>query len=429
MYCATIDSSLFSENRKRLVAQLKPGSIAVLHSNHIYPSNADALLPFVQQTDLFYLTGIAQEETTLLIYKNSKSEVKEYLFIKKTSPEIAVWEGHKYTKEEAKKLSGIELIYWQDDFKSVLSNTVVYADYIYLNTNEHRRAVADLPTRDSHFIEWCQSHYPLHKYERLAPVLHQLRAIKNATEVALIQQACNITGKAFERILKFVRPDVWEFEIEAEIYYSFLVQKSQGPGYQNIIASGANSCVLHYVANNQQCQEGDLLLLDFGAKYTHYNADMTRTIPVSGKFTKRQRQVYQAVLNVQKEAIKLLKVGNTLEAYHTEVGKIMESQLIEIGLLKKHEVKKQNPKQPLYRKYFMHGTSHHLGLDVHDYGQDDSRKFEAGMVFTCEPGIYIPEEAIGIRLENDILITENEPKDLMAHIPIEPDQIQEIMQK
>jgi Xaa-Pro aminopeptidase len=297
---------------------------------------------------------------------------------------------------------------------------------VYLNTNEHTRATIEVETRDARFIKWCRERYPLHQYLRVAPIMQNLRAIKSAPEVELIQQACNITEKGFRRVLSFIKPGVWEYEIEAELYHEFLRNRSRGPAYEPIIASGANACVLHYVDNNQPCRDGDLLLMDVAAEYANYASDLTRTVPVNGRFTRRQRQVYDAVLRVLNEAKKMLVTGNLWDDYHKEVGRIMESELIGLGLLDAAEVRKQDPDKPLYKKYFMHGTSHFLGLDVHDVG-DKYRKFEPGMVFTCEPGIYIREEGLGIRLENNILITPDGNTDLMATIPIEAEEIEELM--
>ncbi|MBT8373039.1 MAG: M24 family metallopeptidase [Desulfobacterales bacterium] len=422
-----IDRDLFIQNRKRFVEQLKAKSITVFNSNDILPTSADGTHPFIQQTDLFYLSGIDQEESTLVICPDAKEEKhREILFVKETNEQIALWEGKKYTQEDATSVSGIKTIYWNHEFNDIFKTLAFQSDNIYLNTNEHLRAVTRVETRDGRFLKWCRRSFPLHNYERLAPIMHALRAVKSSLEVELIEKACSITDKAFRRLLGFIKPGVWEFDIEAEIYHEFLRNRSRGPAFETIVASGVDSCTLHYVKNDKQCQDGDLVLMDFGAEYANYAADLTRTVPVNGRFSKRQREVYHAVLNVQKAATRLLKPGKTLDEYTTEVGKIMETELIGLGLLDTDEVKKQSEDQPLYKKYFPHGTSHHLGLDVHDYG-DRHRKFEPGMVFTCEPGIYIRDEAIGIRIENDILITEDEPLDLTAGIPREADEIEELM--
>ncbi|MGB3587697.1 MAG: aminopeptidase P family protein, partial [Tunicatimonas sp.] len=375
----------------------------------------------------FYLTGIDQEESVLLLFPDFPDEsFREILFIRETNEEIAIWEGHKYTKDEATETSGVQRIMWTSQFEKTLFTLMTQAEHVYLNSNEHLRASVSVQTRDARFVEWCQQNYPLHQYERLAPLMYQLRAIKSAHEIALLQQACNITKDAFHRVLKFVQPGVMEYEIEAEYIHEFTRQRSRGFAYEPIVASGKNACVLHYLDNNQECLAGDLLLMDVGAEYANYNADMTRTIPVSGTFTERQRAVYNAVLGVQREAMQLLRPGNVIKEYHREVGKIMESELIGLGLLDRTDVKNQNEKQPLYRKYFMHGTSHHLGLDVHDVG-NIYRKFEPNMVFTIEPGIYIREENMGIRLENNVVIREEGLTDLMGEIPIEADDIETLM--
>ena len=422
-----IDKDLFIQNRKRFVQHLKPRSIAVFNSNDIQPTSADGTYPFIQQTDLFYLSGIDQEESTLVICPDAKDEKhRQIVFVKETNEQIALWEGKKYTKEEATAVSGIKTIYWNQEFDNIFKTLVFESDNIYLNTNEHLRAVTRVETRDERFLKWCRRSFPLHNYERLAPIMHELRTVKSQFEVELIKKACSITDQAFRRLLGFVKPGVWEFEIEAEIYHEFLRNRSRGPAFETIVASGIDSCTLHYVKNNKQCQDGDLILLDFGAEYANYAADVTRTFPVNGKFSKRQREVYDAVLKVQKDAIQLLQPGKTLDEYTKAVGTIMEDELIRLGLLKSEEVKKQSKDEPLYKKYFPHGISHHLGLDVHDYGYR-GRKFASGMVFTCEPGIYIREEGLGIRIENDILITEDQPIDLTASIPREADEIEELM--
>lgn len=422
-----IDQKLFVENRQRFEKKLKPNSIAVFNSNDIMPTNADGTMPFRQNNDLFYLSGIDQEESILVIFPDSKDSAhREVLFLRETNEHIAIWEGHKYTKEEAIATSGIRKVYWLSQFESIFNQLMVEAEHVYLNTNEHTRAVVEVETRDARFIKWCKEKYPVHKYERSAPIMTDLRAIKSMYEIDLIQKACNITEKGFRRILGFIKPGVWEYEIEAELIHEFIRNRSRGFAYGPIIASGASACVLHYVENNKQCKEGEVILLDVAAEYANYASDLTRCVPVSGKFTKRQKDVYNAVLRVMRAATSMLVPGNSIDAYNKEVGRIMEQELIGLGLLKAEDVKKQDPGSPLYRKYFMHGTSHFLGLDVHDVG-NKHRPFEAGMVFTCEPGIYIPEEGLGIRLENDILITENGPVDLMANIPIEADEIEDLM--
>lgn len=425
-----IDNQLFIENRKRLVAQLKPNAVAVCNANDIQPTSADGVRPFKQHSDIFYLSGIDQEESILVVSPNAKDAAhKEVLFLRETNEEIAIWEGAKLTKEQAAEVSGIETVYWLSDFERVFPSIVFEAEYIYLNTNEHLRADTSVQTRDDRFRAKCMAQFPLHKYERLSPVMHHLRAVKSQPEVDLIQKACNITEKGFRRILEFIKPGVWEFEIEAELMHEFLRNRSKGFAYESIIASGFNACVLHYVENSQQCKDGDLILMDFGAEYANYASDLTRTVPVNGRFSERQKAVYNAVLRVMKEAKKMLVPGNTIDEYHREVGSIMEKELVDLGLITMDDIKNQDPKWPAYKKYFMHGTSHHLGLDVHDYG-NKYRKMEAGMVFTVEPGIYIREENMGIRIENDVVVQESGPVvDLMKNIPIEVEEIEEIMNK
>lgn len=427
MRYTAINSELFIQNRQNLAKLLKPNSIAVLNSNDIMPTSADGTMPFKQQSDIFYLSGIDQEESILVLCPHAKEEKhKEILFLRETSEHIAIWEGHKYSKQEATQTSGIQTIYWLSQFKSIFYQLTCDAENIYLNHNEHLRATIEVETRDMRFIKMVKESYPLHHLARLQPLMHQLRAIKSETEVALIRKACDITEKGFRRVLSFVKPDVMEYEIEAEFIHEFIRNRSKGFAYTPIIASGKNACILHYIENNKPCKAGDLLLMDVAAEYANYTSDLTRTIPVSGRFSARQLAVYNAVLRVMKEAIQMLVVGNNWIDYHKEVGKIMESELIGLGLLDKHEVARQDNEKPLYKKYFMHGASHHLGLDVHDYG-NKYRTFEAGMVFTCEPGIYIPEEGFGIRLENDILITTSGNIDLMASIPLEAAEIEELM--
>jgi Xaa-Pro aminopeptidase len=422
-----IDNDLFIQNRRRFVEQLKPNSIAVFNSSDIMPTSADGTHAFIQQTDLFYLSGIDQEESRLVICPDIKEEKhREILFLKETNAQIALWEGHKYTKSEGTAVAGIKTVYWNHEFNKIFKPLVLQSENIYLNTNEHLRANDRVETRDDRFLGYCRRSFPLHNYERLAPIMHDLRAVKSNIELDLIRRACSITDKTFRRLLGFIQPGVWEFEIEAEIYHEFLRNRSRGPAFESIVASGIDSCTLHYVKNDKQCQEGDLVLIDFGAEYANYAGDVTRTVPVNGKFTKRQKQVYNAVLGVQKAAIQLLAVGQTLDDYHREVGQIMESELIGLGLLDPKQVQDQPEDAPLYKQYFPHGTSHFLGLDVHDYG-DKYRPLEAGMVLTCEPGIYIRDEAIGIRIENDILISADGPIDLTEGIPREADEIESLM--
>ena len=429
MKYTAIEKNLFIENRKKFIAQLQPKSIAIFHSNDEMPRNGDGAFPFRQQSDLFWLSGIDQEQTILVLSpEHPLPEYREVLFLRKTNEHIAVWEGHKYTKEEAREASGIQHIFWTEDFQAMLPVMMHHSKNVYVNLNENDRFVTEVVYRDERFARELKSKYPNHQYERSGPIMAKLRAIKSDPEVKQMQIAADITEKAFRRVLGFVRPGVMEYQIEAEITHEFLWNRATGHAYSPIIASGASACVLHYTENNRECKDGDVILMDFGAEYANYAADLTRCIPVSGKFTKRQKDVYNAVLRVMRAATQMLVVGNVIPKYHEEVGKLMEQELIGLGLLKAEDVKKQDPKQPLYKKYFMHGTSHFLGLDVHDIG-NRYEPMQASMVFTCEPGIYIPEENLGIRIENDILITAKGPVDLMANIPIEADEIEDLMAK
>lgn len=423
-----IPSSLFVENRKRFVARMKPGSMAVFVSNDEMPRSADATYLWRQNPDLFYLSGIDQEQTILLLYPDCPNPLqREVLFVRKTNEQIAIWEGHKYTKEEARAASGIENIQWTDSFEGIFRVLMTYCSTIYLNQNDHDRATSAVPYLELRFAAEVRAKYPAHQIERASPIMHNLRACKSEIEIQLMSQACAITEKAFRRVLGFIRPGVWEYEIEAEITHEFLRNRATGHAYTPIIASGASACVLHYIENNKQCRDGEVILMDFGSEYANYMSDLTRSVPVNGKFTQRQRDVYQAVLRVMKYAKSMLRPGTKPLEYNREVGGLMEQELIGLGLLDANAVKNQNPDNPLYKKYFMHGTSHFLGIDVHDVGFRYA-SFEAGMVFTCEPGIYIPEEGLGIRLENDILITRDGPVDLMASIPLEADEIEDLMQ-
>jgi Xaa-Pro aminopeptidase len=424
-----IGSQLFTYNRERLCKQLEPNSVAIVHSNDILPTNADGVMPFRQNNNLYYLTGADQEESILLLAPDFPDErFREILFLRETDENIAIWEGHKLTKEEATEVSGIRTILWKEQFEQILYTVLAESKTIYLDTNEHIRAGAETDTRSDRFVKWCLNKYPLYQYERLAPVLQGLRIIKSKLEINALQHACDITEKGFRRILDKVAPGSWEYEIEAEYIHEFVRNRSRGFAYDPIIASGANACVLHYISNNQQCQDGDLLLMDVGAEYANYNADMTRTIPVNGRFTKRQRAVYDAVLHVKTKATELLRPGTSIREYHEEVGRIMEGELIVLGLIDKHDVAKQDHANPLYRKYFMHGTSHYLGLDVHDVGSFH-KPIETGMVFTVEPGIYIREEGIGVRLEDNIVVTNNGHDNLMRNIPIHAEEIEDLMNK
>ncbi|MBT8315940.1 MAG: aminopeptidase P family protein [Maribacter sp.] len=425
-----ISNRLFIKNRKKFMASMKPSSIAVFNSNDIYPISADATLDFEQHRDIFYLSGADQEESILLLFPDAMDKKhKEILFVRETNDHIAVWEGPKLTKEKATEVSGIETIYWLTDFDKVFFDLMTEADTIYFNTNEHYRQAVTTQTREDRFILDCKQKFPAHRTAKSFPIMQEIRGVKEPEEIALMQTACDITEKGFRRLLGFVKPDVWEYEIEAELLHEFVRNRSKGFAYTPIIASGNNANVLHYIENNLQCKDGDLLLMDVAAEYANYSSDLTRTIPVNGKFTDRQKAVYQAVLRVKNEATKLLVPGTLWAEYHKEVGKIMTSELLGLGLLDKADVQNEDTDWPAYKKYFMHGTSHHIGLNTHDYGALKT-PMKANMVFTVEPGIYIPEEGMGIRLEDDVVIQEKgEPFNLMANIPIELEEIEELMHK
>ncbi|SDF67679.1 Xaa-Pro aminopeptidase [Mucilaginibacter pineti] len=427
MKYSPISKALFTNNRKNFVSRTKPGSIAIFYANDEYPRSGDQAFLFKQNPDFFYLTGIDQEQSILVLYPDCPNKAyKEVLFLRQTSEHIAIWEGHKYTKEEARAASGIESVYWLHEYDTILHSIITYAEHIYINTNENDRYAHQVPYRDLRMYEVLKAKYPLHKYERAALILRDLRVVKSDIEIELTQKACDITNDAFVRVLKFLKPGVTEYEIEAEIIHEFIRQRATGHAYSPIIASGKNANVLHYVDNNQVCNDGDVVLFDWAAEYANYNADMSRSVPVNGRYTPRQRAVYDAVLRVMRQATSMIVAGTVLNDYQEEVGKIMTSELVGLGLLDRHDVEKQDPKAPLYKKYFMHGTSHHLGLDVHDFASR-YKNFEVGNILTCEPGIYIPEEGLGIRIENNILITADGNRDLMANIPVEAGHIEEIM--
>jgi len=424
-----IDKELFINNRKRFVSELKPSSIAVFNSNDTMPTNADGTMPFRQNNDLFYLTGIEQEESILLICPGFREEKKrEILFLRQPNEHLEKWYGHKLTKDEAKAISGIETVMWLQEFDNLFHHLMVMsgAESVYLNTNEHYRAEVTVQTRDARFIDWCKEKYPLHTYQRVAPIMAKLRRIKQKQEIDLIQRACNITEKGFRRVLKFLKPGVNEFEIEAEYVHEFIRNGSRGFAYTPIIASGKNNIVLHYIENSLPCKEGELVLLDVAAEYANYNSDLTRTIPVNGKFAPRQKEVYNAVLRIQREAMKLLRPNMIYFDYQKEVEKMMGSELRQLKLISETDIKNQDPENPALRKYFYHGTSHMLGLDVHDIGNMHDN-IQVGSVWTIEPGIYIKEEGFGVRLENNIWVGEKGNIDLMKNIPIEAEEIEALM--
>ncbi len=423
---APISSKLFASNRNRLVKKLARGSVAFVNANDVPEKNADGTLMMEPSSDLFYLTGIEQEESILVLAPNPfDPKMREVLFMREPSEHLKIWEGHKLSKEEASKISGIKEVKWLSEFDLVFRSLMCESQHVYLNTNEHRRATDVVETRDLRFIREVQRKFPLHDYRRLAPILHELRPVKSKAEVDLIKKACGITRDGFHRVLKFVKPGVNEMEVEAEFAHEF-IRNGANFAYTPIIASGENSCVLHYLQNDQVCQDGDVLLLDVGSAYANYNSDMTRTIPVSGKFTKRQKQVYKSVLRVTREMIKRSTVGKGLRDWQKEAEKLIEEELLKLGLITKTDIKKQPKDRPALKKYFMHGLGHSMGLDVHDVNPVNAKLAE-GWVMTVEPGIYIPEEGFGIRLENDILVTKKGPIDLMGDIPIDPDEIEDLM--
>ena len=423
-----IPNTLFIKNRQKFTAQMIPGSLAVFNSNDIYPVSADSTLPFAQHSDILYLSGADQEESILLLFPDALNPAhREILFVRETNEHIAVWEGAKYTKEKATAISGIQTIMWLSDFDKVFFDLMTEAHTIYFNTNEHYRQAVETQTREDRFIAKCKAQFPAHQWQKSQPILQEIRGVKEAEEIAQMQTACNITGKGIRRLLGFIKPGVWEYEIEAELLHEFVRNRSKGFAYTPIIASGANANVLHYIENNQQCQAGDLILMDVAAEYANYRSDLTRTFPVSGRFTERQAAVYNAVLRVKNAATKMLVPGTLWAEYHREVGEIMTAELLALGLLDPADVKNQDPNKPAYKKYFMHGTSHHIGLDTHDYGALKT-PMKAGMVFTVEPGIYIPEEGIGIRLEDNVVIQKKgDPINLMGHIPITIAEIEALM--
>ena len=411
-----IDRKLFIKNRKGFASNMKPNSLAVFNSNDIYPISADSTMPFQQHRDIYYLSGVDQEESILVLFPDCPNKAhREILFLKETNEHIAVWEGEKLTKKAALATSGIQTVYWLQDTEKKMFELMTQCDTVYINTNEHYRANLEK--------------YPAHSVAKSNPILQRLRSVKDSIEIDLLQTACDITNKGFRRVLGFLEPGVMEYEIEAEFIHEFLRNRSKGFAYTPIIASGNNANVLHYIENNQACKNGDLILMDVGAEYANYASDMTRTVPVNGTFTKRQLEVYNAVKKVKDEATKMLVPGAYWKEYHEEVGKLMTSELLNLKLIDKADVKNENPDWPAYKKYFMHGTSHHMGLDTHDYGLL-WEPMKANMVFTVEPGIYIPNEGFGIRLEDDVIIQENgAPFNLMRNIPIEAEEIESLMNK
>jgi len=422
-----IKPEFFTANRRHFTKMLDKGCLAIFHSNDEFPRNGDQNFPFRQQSDLFYLTGIDQEDTILMLAPDHPNmALREVLFVKETSEQIAIWEGQKLSKDEASRSSGVKWVQWSKDFEFVLKDLMNWAQQVYLNANEYPKYFNPVPYKDLRFALELKERFPSHQYERSAPLLMELRKKKSDTEVALIKKAGEITGKAFTRVLKVLKPGEHEYKIQAEIEYAFAINGANGNAYKPIIASGASACVLHYVDNDKMCNDGDLLLMDFGAEYANYAADITRTIPVNGKFTPRQKDCYEAVLRIHDKAVQLLVPGTTIDAFNNEVNKLMEEEMIGLGLFSKKDVQQQDPKRPLFMKYFMHGTSHPIGLDVHDVGSKYD-PLEAGMVLTCEPGLYIREENCGIRIENNILVTKDGPVNLTESIPVTVEEIEDLM--
>lgn len=423
-----IDKTLYIKNRARFTAKMKPKALAVFNSNDIFPISADSTMPFQQHRDILHLSGVDQEESILVLFPDAKNEAhREVLFLKETSELIAVWEGEKLNKTTAYETSGIKTVYWLDQFDNIFNQMMAEADIVYINQNEHLRANTEVQTREDRFVAKMLQKYPAHQVAKSAPIMHEIRSIKVDIEIELMQRACKITEAGFRRLLKFVKPGVWEYEIEAELMHEFLRNRSKGFAYTPIVGSGASACVLHYIENNLQCKDGDVILLDVGAEYANYASDMTRCIPVNGKFTARQKEVYNSVLHVKTEAEKMLVPGTLLPEYHKEVGKIMESELLKLKLIDQTDIKNAKEDWPAYKKYFMHGTSHFIGLDTHDLGFFQE-PIKAGMAFTCEPGIYIPEEGLGIRLEDDLIVQNSGPAfNLMKDIPLQAEEIEDLM--
>ncbi|MEO5682988.1 MAG: aminopeptidase P family protein [Chitinophagaceae bacterium] len=422
-----LNAAIFIQNRKRFTDKMEKNAIAIFNSNDELPSNGDALHRFKQNSDLYWLTGIEQEDSMLVLFPdNPDKKYREILVLVRPNELKEKWDGRRHRAAEAKAISGAATVVWLDTLDGLLQQWIHLSDTIYLNTNENDRKANLVPVRDYRYAAEIQQRYPLHQYRRSAKIMKDLRAVKTALEIEVLQKAMNITDTTFRRLLKFIRPGVMEYEIEAEIFHSFLSQRATGPAYGSILASGDRARTLHYVNNNQECKDGELILMDFGAEYGGYCADLTRTVPVNGKFTRRQKSVYNACLNLHNYAKSLLKPGITILDYHDKVGEHASQLFVQIGLLKKADVKNEDPENRAYRKYLYHGISHHLGIDVHDLGTK-TEPIKAGMVFTVEPGIYIEEEGMGVRIENNLWITRTGNKDLMENIPITAEDIESLM--
>ncbi|HXT10971.1 MAG TPA: aminopeptidase P family protein [Candidatus Angelobacter sp.] len=423
-----IAQELFIENRKRLAACLPTNALAVVNANDTCATNADGSQNTIVNSDLFYLTGVEQEQSILVLYPDADDEKhRELLFLREPTSENELWEGRKLTKKTARELTGIQNVHWLAEFPRLFHRLMCECDHVFLNSNEHKRAIIETETREARFVADTIRKYPLHNYRRLAQLMHRLRIAKSEPEIELIRKACDLTGLGFQRVLRFTRPGVYEYEVEAEYIHEFVRNGGRG-AYLPIIGSGINACCLHYVSNHNVCQDGELLLMDVGASYANYNSDMTRTIPVNGRFTRRQRQVYDSVLSVMRRCIAGLTPGKKLKDWQKEAEQMIERELVNLGLLATQEIKRQDPEQPAYKKYFMHGVGHPIGLDVHDVGLV-TNPIEPGWVLTVEPGIYIPKENLAVRLENTVLVTRDGPVDLMPQIPIEAEEIESLMQK
>ncbi len=423
-----IDKELFVRNRKRLADLLEPGAMAIVHANDILPANADGVLPFVQNRDLYYLSGVDQEETVVIIFPDAVEEKdREILFVRETSELLSIWEGEKLSKEQAIGVSGIGQVNWSSSFEAHFHRLMPQARSVYLATNEHLRAQVVVETRNARFIKECQGRYPLHEYRRLAPLMDELRVIKDKVELEQLQKAIDLTETGFRRALGFIKPGVGEWEIEAEYLHEFVSKRSKGFAYPPIVGSGKNACVLHYVDNNETCSDGEMVLMDVGAEWANWNADMTRTVPVNGRFTERQRDVYNSVLSVQRGSMDFLRPGVTQQEWRDYTIELMEAELIRLGLIDADDAKEQDPNdRHLVKKYYMHGIGHHLGLDVHDVG-NAYEPIKEGMVFTVEPGIYIREENLGVRIEDNILIGPEKNLNLFENFPVEVEEIEEAM--
>jgi Xaa-Pro aminopeptidase len=424
-----LNSELFIQNRKRFTEKMKANSIAIFVSNDEVPRNGDAIYTFQQNSDLYWLSGIVQEDSMVILFPDNPDEkYREVLVLVRPNEMKEKWDGKSLRKQEATSVSGMQTIVWLDSLDALLQPWIHLADFIYLDSNENDRKASLLRSRDYRFIDEMKERYPLHQYERAAKFMKELRAIKTAAEIEVVKKAVDITHNAFRRVMQFIKPGVMEYEIEAEIIHSFISQRASGEAYGSIIASGDRARTLHYISNNEECKDGEMILMDFGALYGGYAADLTRTIPVNGKFTRRQKQVYNACLHLHNYAKSLLKPGISIIDYTDQVGEEATQQFLKIGLLKKSDIKNEDPDNRAYRKYLYHGISHHLGIDVHDLGTRTA-PIKAGMLFTVEPGIYIEEEQMGIRIENNLWITRNGNKDLFEGIPITVEEIEAAMKK